>query len=227
MAIAHVGDATVDGSHASPGPALSYTSTGGNTLVLSGAVYTGTTSIPGITAINDSASNSWTFATSNGQFPPSHTGTDGTNFYVVFAGYALNANAITSVTVTDSTGNSDFWHVIISEWSGVNSADTGASASGTAANPSLSLTAGNAGDVVIGVMDTSTGSPSSRPVGSTAFGTDNSDFDCYQFPGATGSFSFTWPMSSADYAIAMLALSPASPAPPAAPSVLYSMRMMP
>jgi len=209
MAIAHVGDINTDGTVASPGPTLTYSSTGGNTLVAAGVVFTGTTSVTGITSVTDSAGNTWTVATANSQNPPSVRGTDGTNFYVVFIAYVLGASAVTSVTVSDGTGHSDFWNVQVSEWSGVNSAEQASAASGTGANPSLTWTIGNAGDLVIAYMDSSAGSPS-FPANLTHYGSNPGNiFGGYAFPGATGSFSAAWTMASSDYGIAGLVLSPA------------------
>lgn len=210
MAISFVGSVQYDGNHASPGPTLTYTSTGGNTLVLCGIVYAGTTSLNGISSITDSASNTWQYSTSNHQNPPSQQGTDGTNFYISFVAWSIGASAVTTVTVNDGTGNSDFWNVGLSEWSGVNSADTGAANSGTGTTfASTAITLGNSGDVVIGVCDTSAGNITGAPVGSTKFFTGD-NVNVYELPGTTGSFTYTWPSSgTGDYAIAVMALSPA------------------
>ena len=228
MAISYVGDVVVDSNENSPYQ-FTYTSAGGNTLILSGAWFTGATVNTGISGISDSAGNTWHYSTSDAASPPSQHNLISGNYYGSFVGWAIQASAVTTVTV--NVGANGFFHMILSEWSGINSADTGGVTSGSSTAgtiPGASIILGDAGDLVIGNTDANGGGPTGPPFGSTQFPSDLSDFNAYELPGAPGAFSFPWPASSStDYTTATQAFSVVSPSPPAAPSVLYSMRMMP
>jgi hypothetical protein len=223
MAIALVGQAGVTGSSiASPGPAVSYTSTAGNTLIVTGLVYAGATTITGITSISDSAGNTWHFSTSNSNNPASAAeGTSG-NFLCCFTGWSISAAAVTSVSIHDGTGNSDFWRLAVSEWSGIGAADAGAAATGTAGNPSVTLSLSNAGDLMVGSADSAVANMTALPAGWTALsgaGAAN-NYVGYDLPGSSGSMSPTWTTSDVtkDWAEAVMAFTPVAPAPPAAAS---------
>jgi hypothetical protein len=204
-----IGNISEDGTVASPGPTLTYSSTAGNALVLSGIVYAGTTNVGGITGVTDSAGNAWEYITFNSPIlPPSQEGTDGTNFYVCFHAWCVNAKAVTSVTVTDSTGHSDFWHVVLSEWSNVGGIDTGSTIAGTGANPTGTISLRNSKCVVIGVADTSAGNITNLPANATRFSSDANNQICYAIPAVAGVSTFAWTMASSDYAVAMLSLTP-------------------
>lgn len=211
MAITLVGQTGVDGqSEASPGPSIAYSSAGGtNTLILTGLVYAGSTAINGITAVTDSADNTWHFSTSNTNNPPSAAeGTSG-NWICTFVAWCIGAAAVTSVSVHDGTGHSDFWRLALSEWSGIASADTGAAATGTGSSPGVSLTLANAGDLVVGTANTASGSLNSQPAGWTQFTGSGGAYCAWDLPGSAGSISPAWTLGgSADWAAAIMAFSP-------------------
>jgi len=215
MAITHVGDAAASGSQAAPGPTVTYSSTGGNTLIASGSWYAGATVNAGITQVTDSAGNIWQYATSDSQKPPSAHNLVGGNYYGVFVAWTIAASAVTSVTVKDGTGNADFWRVIVSEWSGIVVADAGtASASpGPVNNPSATVSLFDAGELVVAAADSISGLPSA-PAGATEFPSDLTTGNVYELPGVAGPLTFTWTAGSVDYAIAMMSFSPVLPPVP-------------
>ena len=64
MTISLVGSTAVNSNYASPGPVISHSSTGGNTLILTGNVYSGVSGAlasQGVTSITDSALTAWTY----------------------------------------------------------------------------------------------------------------------------------------------------------------------
>lgn len=209
MAISFVSETDFANNAASPGPTISHTSAGGNWLIVAGLVFTSTTSISGITSISDSAGNTWHFATGNSQSPPSQAGSGGGDFYCVFVGWtSQDVGAVTSVTIHDGTGNSDFWRVALMEFSGIVQADSGAATfQAAAANPTATVGVTNSGDLVIGVADSRQGNITALPAGWTAL-PGGQVFIGDDFPGAAGPLSPAWTMASSDYAVALMSFSP-------------------
>jgi hypothetical protein len=130
-----LGSAIANGAFASPGPTISYTSQAGSTLVLAGYIKAtasgGLSTSSGLTSITDSTAgaNTWIFSSKNSQFPPSvYLGNS--NGYVVFIAWCINAQPVTSVTLTDSTGHADTWEVALGEWSNLAWPDYGIAALG-------------------------------------------------------------------------------------------------
>ena len=215
MPIGEVGGAFADGNFAAPGPTITYTSAEHNTLILSGTVYTGTTVITGITSIADSAGNHWTYSTSNLQSPPSHVNSSGGNYYCAFIAWCIGAAPITQVTVTDGTGATNFWEVVLTEWTGIGAPGAGGAAGGTAINPATpNIVRYHPDDLVFGVIYSIAGLTGAAPAGATELvgGFFN---NVASISGTVGPYGFTWPSSgTADYAAAIMPFS----AVPAAPS---------
>ena len=214
MAIALVQDVPQDGTLAGTTSTVSITSTLGNTLVVCGDWYSGGTACTGISAIGDTAGNNWTYATSDSQNPPSAHVDDGGNYYGSFVAWTIAAAVVTSVTVTfQSSGQ--FTHIDVSEWAGINSADTAASASGTIATSGpttpAGLTLAQNGEVIIGCMDIGSGSQS-PPGSASQFPADATNYLMYEiFAAASGAQAFAWNGTGGPtgYTTALAALSPA------------------
>lgn len=207
MAISLVGQAGVNWpGNAGSSQVISYTSTGGNTLILTFG-FDNPSTAPSNLTITDSASNTWHYSTSNANNPPYAQASLGGTPTGSFIAWCIGANAVTSVTI--SLTNQDQWQGTLSEWSGIVSLDTAAATgtgSGTGNFSSPSITLGNAGDLVVGHGEVNAGVNTVSP-GST-FSTDNPN-SCYALPGATGAFSFTWTTSGNNgYVAAVAAFSP-------------------
>ena len=205
----YVGVANVEDTVASPGPTISYSSTAGNTLILSGYVETGSTAVSGISSITDSAGNPWQYSTSNAQNPPSQASSSGGTHYAAFVAWCIGAAAITSVTVHDSTGHSDFWNVFVSEWAGITAARTGAAAAGSATDPSTPALSPGSGDLIIVAQDSVAGVTLGPSQALAEFGDDAANtygtawvFAPWVVPPYEWGFSSS---GTADYAFAVMA----------------------
>jgi hypothetical protein len=202
----------------SPGPTVSITATAGQAVIVTGLVFSTLSSVA-LTGITDNAGgNTWVFSTSTAQSPPyqEYHLPSQSGYSVVFVGWCLSlTNPVTSVTISDNTGQTDFWRVSVSSWTGIVVADNGASnfyASTTA--PSSTVSLGNAGDLVVGVANNDsssfTGSPSGGSGWSEFTGAGSTDIG-YIFPEASGNYTATWTLSGSDTAVtAIQAFSPAA-----------------
>jgi beta-glucanase (GH16 family) len=189
--------------------------TAGNTLTLAGSFYVSTEDPAGIVSVTDSASNTWTYATSDSQNPPSAHSSDGSEGgFVSFVAYCLDAASVTSITLTmPNPGGSPFYFVSAdaSEWSGITGLDTAVAGAGTAAASSpAAITLSDVGELVIGSMDHLSGTVTSTPAGATELSsTTGLDAQGYQVFAGDGSQGFQWEFSeSSAYTVALLALQP-------------------
>lgn len=186
---------------------LSYTSSGGNTLILTFGIYTPSTDV-NLLSVTDSASNTWQYSTANASNPAYAHIQASTGAYITsFVAWSMNAAAVTSVTIT-ATGTTD-WQGALSEWSGVMSVESGAesaNASTTTAITSPSVTLGNAGDLVVAHAENDGGLTSTT---ATDFGNgQDPPGACYSLPGATGPFTITWGNNGHGAAVAVMVFSP-------------------
>lgn len=207
-----VGSNNATGNFTSPGPTTSYTSLGGTTLILTGTVNTGATAITGITGITDTAGNTWQYSTSNSNNPPSNVENNGGGYICSFIAWCFNAAAITSVTVHDGTGNSDYWQTAISEWQNLAAFDTGNAAGGATAGPtSAPVTPSMAGVLLVGAGNSVSASTVARPTGWTGFNTSN--VVAYQITNTTGTQSPGWSFTGTptDWTTAVAAFRPVTP----------------
>jgi hypothetical protein len=205
--ISLVGQAGVNwpGSGAFP---LSYSSTGGTTLIL--AFGFDQASAASDLTVTDSADNTWQYSAVNANDPPYgqvQTTAGGGEYVGSFVAWCIGASAITSVTLSQVNGNR--WQGVLSEWNGIMSAGTGAAATNASTtsgitSPSLSL--GNSGDLVIAHCNSYGGLSSTT---GTTF-SDDSPNACYSLPGTTGAFTFTWGNSGTGEAVAVMSFSPVS-----------------
>jgi hypothetical protein len=211
MAITYIGEAGVAGGNQTTPQVISYASTTGNTLIMTGFLYFGNATVPGIASIVDSASNTWQYATNTSQNPPySVDTTGGSGNSIIFVGWTINAAAVTNVTL--NMVNSGPWtRISVVEWSGIAALDSCGSAtslSGTSPSTTLSLTTPN--DLVIGACENDSGTSINLPAGwsslASSGGTANNG---YYFPGVSGSYSPTWTLgASADWGVAVAAFRP-------------------
>lgn len=187
-----------------PGPTISYNSTTGNTLVVTGQVESDT-ALAGITSITDSAGNAWQYATSDNQDPPSVVA-HASYYFCSFIGWSVGAQAVTSVTVEDGTGATDGWLVSLSEWNSISAPDNGVALSGTNANPQGIVSLTYPGDLIVGSIDSSAVTPSALPAGWTGFRGVGSPrvYAGYTVTPATGLYAARWTMASDTYTLALM-----------------------
>jgi hypothetical protein len=213
VSISLVGQAGVSGSTETSPHQITYTSTGGNTLILAGLIYSSSVSSAfGLTTITDTAGNTWQLSTSNATNPPAQWAQDPVDggSYLTFVAWVIAAAAVTHVTYAWNSGTSDFSRVTLSEWSGITAADTGNAghaASGAATAP-FPLTLATNGDLVVGAVDSS--SALTVPSGWTTFTSGGSVANlAYGLPEGPGSYTPTWALSpSGDYAGSVMAFNP-------------------
>jgi hypothetical protein len=206
VAIALVVDAGLAGdAAAAPGPTASIAAETGEAVIISGLVFSTSASLA-ITGITDNAGgNTWVFSTANAQSPPSqqyHAPSSG-GYVVVFVGWCLSlVNDITSVSISDSSGDTDFWRVSVSSWTGIVAVDSGAGrVQSSTASPSETVSLFNSGDLVIGVSNDDTQSYTGTPAGFVSFvGAGSVPNIGAVTPDVTGSYTATWTLASADIA---------------------------
>ena len=198
MAIAFANQTEVDVTTANTTSTTSMTSTSGNALIAIVAIAAGATAK--ISSITDSAGNAWVVpSASPNQNPPANF-VSGSNTYFAIA-YALNAAAITSITVNISASKVFSYNVV--EFSGVatsSAVDQSASSSNsTATSPLLtpSITTANANDLIIGGMSANNNSMTLGSAGYTALTSmvpvsTMKGVAAYQIVSSTGSYSISW-----------------------------------
>lgn len=201
MAITFVGQAGIaGGGHTSP-QTISYTSTKGNTLIMSAHLYNlnNGPAVPPV-SITDTAGNTWHVSTSTAQTPPTESitdPTDGNNAYMCdFVAWCINAAAVTSVTLAWAGGVNTWTRVVVSEWSNIVQFDNSWAGGSSTSNSSVvtgPVQLNVPGELVIGACDIAGAGTESLPTGWTNLtasgGTDNG----YYLPGATtGSYSPVW-----------------------------------
>lgn len=129
---------------------INYVSTTGNTLTLTGALPFAGSTPTNITSITDSANNTgWQYSTMASQLPPLANDSLSGEICLSFIAWCVNAQAISSVTVSPAF---TYTNVCVSEWANISGPDTGASNSGNsvpanASTPILNLS--NSSDLVV------------------------------------------------------------------------------
>lgn len=212
MAIAYVGDAHAAGTSTNHSP--SYSSTGGNTLIITGDIFDASLSGVTISSITDNTGlNTWHFSTSNANNPPySDEGASGETI-VTFIAWCINANAITSVTVALTA--TCFANIDVSEWSGIGSADTGgithvsSGATGTTI-PSASIVLTGSGELVIATMDSAAAASVTAPAGTTKLPNASPNaFFPYELS-QSGTVQWNWGCAAnpGDYTTSIMAFAP-------------------
>jgi chitodextrinase len=193
-AIAFVGQQNFNGATGSPTAALAYTGgTGGDFYVLIVSTALGATG--NITAVTDSGGNTWSLSTQLGV-------SGGTNTCLSIWRTTTMVAPPGKITVTGIGANA--WDAKVVEFSGVGAADAAAAsqANATASTslPTPSTTATNAGSLLIAAGATP-GSKTADPAGWTALTDVTAQtphiFSAYRLPGAAGTFSATWTITSA------------------------------
>ena len=184
------------------------TSTTGNTLVLMMQIGVANATTPQLTAISDSASNTWVLpsGTLPVQNPPAATSGSSTAHLVM--AYALNATAVTSVTFTIG-GAYKLWYDIaefsnVATSSAVDQSAANSAASATS-QTSPSLTTVNAADLIIGGVfaGASATSVASNTGGFTAIRPTSTDASnnrlgmAYQVVSSTGTYSDNFTLGTA------------------------------
>lgn len=211
MSIAYVNDAHAAGTSTVHSP--TYSSTAGNTLIITGDIFDASLSGVTISSITDTAGNTWHFSTSNSTKPPYADEAPAGETLVTFIAWTINAKAITSVSVTLSANC--FANIDISEWSGIGYADVGAishvssGATGTTI-PSGSLTCSTTGELVIGCMDSSGAAAVTAPAGTTKLPNASPNaFFPYELS-QSGTVSWNWGCSAnpGDYTSVLMAFAP-------------------
>lgn len=196
MTIALVGQAGIAGANATSPQTITYASTGGNALFIAAYFYN-SSAIPLPTAISDTGGNTWSFSSAVAQNPPTNTNTpDGSNHITTWIGWALNAAAVASVTISRSDTASNWWRITVAEFSGVGGFDnswsgTSVSAATWAAGP---VQVNQAGSLVLASVADYNGN--SEPAPFISFTSSNA-INCYAINPATGAFSPTWSGNSA------------------------------
>jgi hypothetical protein len=195
---------------------VTYASAGGHALILSIGFDTADAAPAGVLAsVTDSASNTWHYSTGAASNPPYATVNvpSKTTFVNSFIAWCIGASAITSVTMTLAATGFTFphWQGVLSEWSGIVSAGTGAQAADGATtsnvtSPPVSLA--HASDLVVAHADNVSGWTSTT---GTTFSHDVPNA-CYSLPGAAGPFSFTWVNHGTGAAVAVMSFSPVAAA---------------
>jgi hypothetical protein len=194
VGVAFVGQQNFNGTTGSPTAALAYTGgTGGDFYVLIVATPLGATG--NITAVTDSGGNTWTRSAQLGV-------SGGTNTFLSMWRTTTMVAPPGTITVTGIGANA--WDAKVVEFSGVGAADAPAALQANAtASTSLataSTTTTNAGSLLIAAGVTP-GSKTADPAGWTPLTDVTSQtphiFSAYRLPGATGTFSATWTITSA------------------------------
>lgn len=196
MPISRVQD--VYNASSSIGPAglvTSITSTGGNTLVITGHWFNPNPHT-GILGISDSAGNTWQFTSqADSNNPPSAHATSPFCFGA-FVAWCINASAVTSVTVTlPGVFGSGEIRQAVSEWSGVTAADAGIA--GTVTVPGGgnttpgSLVLAGTGEMIAGAMRTSNAAPAAVPSGMSQFASEGDVYSAWG-TGFSGTFTAPW-----------------------------------
>jgi hypothetical protein len=197
-------------STASPGPTMSFTAPAGEAVIVCGLVFSASSTVA-LTGISDNAGgNTWHVSTSIAQKPPYqefHAPSSG-GYSVVFVGWCLSlVNPITSVSVADNSGLTDFWRVSVSSWDGIAQDDSGASSqSASTTTPGATVHLFSSGDLVVGVSNDDTASYTGSPSGGGAWadftGAGSKPNIGYIFPGAAGSYTAQWTLGATDVAAA-------------------------
>lgn len=230
MAIAFVGQAGIGGASLTSPQTVTYSSTAGNTLVVTGHFFNSSSGSDFPVSVTDTAGNIWQVSTGNAQNPPTQQQSSGASVETNFIAWCVGAAAVTSVTVARQDTGSNWWRLAVSEWSGVVRFDN--SWAGTAAS-STTFTMGpvnlsTSGELVIGVADGPVGSGSlTIPTSWTTFTSQGANDSGYYLAGSTtGSYSPVWTTSVADLWAGTLAVfSPAGlPALNASPGRTWGRR---
>ena len=198
MAIAFVKQTEVDVTTANTTSTTSVASTAGNTLIAIVAIAAGATAK--LSSITDSASNTWVVPASDPNQNPPANFVSGSNTYFAIA-YALNASAITSITVNISASKAFSYNLV--EFSGIATSaavDQSASVSNsTSASPLLtpSITTANANDLVIGGMSANNNAMTLGSAGFTALTSmvpisTMKGVAAYQIVSSTNTYSISW-----------------------------------
>lgn len=200
MAIAYVGDK--GNAATTTALSISYSSTGGNTLIVAGTWYDSLGVTTGITSITDSAGNTWHYSTSDASNPPAQHNVVSGQIIGTFIGWCIGASAVTTVTVT--LPNSVFVHFDVSEWSGINNEDTGGTTGsitgGTGTIPGASLTCAGTGELLIGSTNSVNASTVSQPSNGNNFPNNSAPTQYIQYnTGNSGTAQFIWPATTTGY----------------------------
>lgn len=212
-------DGDAGNAASSPGPAVSLNALPGQAAIVTGLVFS-TASTLAITGITDNGGgNTWVFSTTPAQKPPyqKYHAISQSGYIVCFIGWCLSlTSTISTVSISDNTGLSDFWRVSTSSWTGIVQDDNGASAVfGATAAPAATVNLRNSGDLVVGVANNDSTSFTGSPTGGGGWtdfvGAGTKPNLGFIFPGSTGSYTATWTLSGTDDAAAALvqAFSPA------------------
>jgi hypothetical protein len=181
----------------------SVTSTTGNTLILLIGINSSTRYLSGV---SDSAGNTWVVPASAATTNPPQTSTNGKGFAMA---YALNATAVTSVTVTLAGGTATFGYDVV-EFNGIAAASAvdqsdaiSDVAASTHASPTLTTT--NADDLLIGgnasatsaaTINQASSAPTSGWTSLTATSATVFTSAAYLSVAATGSYKQQWDTST-------------------------------
>lgn len=198
MAISFVAQTETDVTVAATSSTKSLTTTTGNTLIMLVSIAAGATA--SLSSVTDSASNTWVIPSTDPNANPPANFVSGSNTYFAMA-YALNATAITSVTVTISASKTFSYNVV--EFSGILSAsavDQSASVSNSVSGTPLltpSITTTNANDLIIGGMSASNNSMTLGSSGYTALTnmvpvSTMKGVGAYQIVSSTGTYQISW-----------------------------------
>lgn len=230
MSIAFVKQTETDVTVANTTNTLNTTSTAGNALILVVSIAAGATAK--ISTVTDSAGNTWTVPSAvPNQNPPANF-VSGSNTYFAMA-YALNAAAITSVTVTISASKAFSYNMV--EFSGVatsSAVDQSAAVSNsTSTTPLLtpSVVTTNANDLIIGGMSANNNTMTLGTAGYTALtsmvpvGTMKG-VAAYQIVSSTGTYAISWtPGSNAVSGAGIMAFMAAATPPPTVSGGTFSL----
>lgn len=228
MAISLVGQTGQAGGVNNSPDIISYSSTGGNTLIITGHLFDNTNNafvVP--TSITDSAGNFWRFSTNGGaqatltaQTPPICSLTDPSDAVNAhqsnWVAWSVNAAAVTSVTLNWGGGVSTWRRYALSEWSGISYFDNswaGGNSGGASSVISGPVMMNNVGELVVGVLDFGGGGTESLPPGWTALtGAGAVGDNGYFLPGGVGTYTPVWSNTiSASWTGALAVFSPVPP----------------
>ena len=206
MAIALVGQAGANGASGGSPLTITYSSTGGNTLIITGHLYDlGNNVFVAPTSITDTAGNTWQVSANSSntaltaQNPPTASLADpddgGTSHQSDWVAWCVGAAHVTSVTVAWAGGQTTFQRIALAEYSGIvqfdNSWAGGSATAGASGSVSASLTVNVTGELAVGAVDFGGAGSSSIPTGWTQF--SSSGGQCaYLIGPAVGAFSPTW-----------------------------------
>jgi len=197
LAIAHVGDGSVEATSAATATAT-YSSTTGNTLIAYISAYVDSDTLLSIDSITDTAGNTWQYSTlPASQSPPANGGYDTGDGYYGFAAvaYCIGATAVTSVTAL-LNNTCVVFYLGVTEFSGISSSatiDGSASAQVLASDTSYTTpaaaTAATA-DAVVAVLAYGTGFTS------VAAGSGSATYTLVEMGGVAAGKGAAWGISS-------------------------------